>query len=327
MAKKQRKASRKPENFMETLIALRDGEAGTISAKVLYGLSELTEIDILQLRPMWKELSTEYRQKIVQRVADIGETNFELDYRVFGLFALKDEDEEVRKSAISIMWVDESLTFMRRLVDIAQNDESTAVRAAAISDLGRFILLGELGDLPERELLPVQDMVVEFWADESEDVEIRRRALEAISNCGHEIVEAAINEAYRSDERSLRVSSIYAMGRSCDEQWEEIVLKELSSPDAEMRYEAARAAGELTLTNATPQLIRLARGTDREIKEVAIWSLGEIGGRDALRVLTSLAGEVQETDDEELLDLIEEAMGNAALAGGEMPLSFDPRNN
>jgi HEAT repeat protein len=117
------------------------------------------------------------------------------------------------------------------------------------------------------------------------------------------------------------------MGRSCDEQWEEIVLKELSSLDPEMRFEAARAAGELTLTDATPQLARLARGTDREIKEVAIWSLGEIGGNAALRVLNTLAAEAREADDNDLLEMIEDAIGSASLAGGDLPFSLDIHNN
>lgn len=327
MANKQRKINRKPENFSETLQALKESEGTTINAKVFYGVSELSEAEIAQLKPTWAGLDTEYRQKVVQRIADISETNFDLDYRAFGLFALEDEDAEVRKSAIAILSVDESLVVMRRLIEVAQWDESSIVRAAAISDLGRFVLLGEYDELPEREIAPVQDLLITFWSDEGEDLEVRRRALEAISNSSHEIVEEAIEEAYNSDERLLRVSSLFAMGRSCDEQWEEVVLKELGSPDPEIRYEAARAAGELTLTNATSQLSRLAQGNDREIKEVAIWSLGEIGGREAMRVLSALVGEAQDADDAELIDLIDEAIGNAALIGGDLPLSFDPSNN
>jgi HEAT repeat protein len=327
MVSKQQKANRKPANLTETLQVLKESEGSTINAKVFYGLSGLSEADIEQVKPVWAGLNTEYRQKLVQRVADISETNFDLDYRAFGLFALEDEDAEVRKSAIAILEVEDSLVVMRRLIEVAQWDENTLVRAAAISDLGRFILLGEYEELPEREIAPVQDLLIGFWTDESEDLEVRRRALEAISNSSHEIVEEAIEEAYNSDERLMRVSSLFAMGRSCDEQWEEIILKELGSPDPEIRYEAARASGELTLTNATAQLSRLAQGNDREIKEVAIWSLGEIGGREALRVLSALAGEAQDADDEELVDLIDEAIGNAALIGSDLPLSFDPSNN
>jgi hypothetical protein len=327
MVSKQQKVNRKPANLSETLQVLKESEGSTINAKVFYGLSGLSEADVEQLKPVWAGFDTEYRRKLVQRIVDISETNFDLDYRTFGLFALDDEDAEVRQSAIEVLGVDESSVVMRRFIEVAQWDESADVRAAAISDLGRFILLGEYDELPEREITPIQDLVIGFWTDESEDVEVRRRSLEAISNSSHEVVEEAIEEAYNSDERLFHVSALFAMGRSCDQQWEEIILKELGNPDPEIRYEAARAAGELTLTNAIAQLSRLANGHDREIKEVAIWSLGEIGGREALRVLSALADDAQDTDDSELIDLIDEAIGAASLIGGDLPLPFDPSNN
>ncbi len=307
----------RPEpTLIETLEALKAGEDGTISATVFYGLSGLTAADLPQVEAVWDTLAADYRGKVMRRLVDVSEANFELDYRTIGLFVLNDPNAEVRHAAIDVLWEDQSLELMSHLIDHALRDEAFEVRAAAASALGRFILLGELGELPESETVRAQDAVITLLNNDQEQVEVRRRALEAIANCSHDIVEPAISQAYRSAEHQMQVSALFAMGRSCDnERWSKIVLKEMQSTDAEMRFEAARAAGELELADAVPLLARLVEGSDREIKEVAIWSLGEIGGKKAMRILNRLA---EEADDDEMMSAIEDAMGNASLVDGEL---------
>lgn len=303
----------------ETLDALKAGAEGTITATVFYGLSDLTMAAVAQVKPVWEALGAEYRAKVMRRLVDVSETNFELDYHAIGMLGLSDPDANVRQAAIDLLWEDQSFELMSCLIDLALWDKATSVRAAATSALGRFILLGELGDLPEQETVRAQQAVISLLNSPNEQVEVRRRALEAIANCSHEIVEPAINEAYHGEERQMQVSALFAMGRSCDtERWSKIVLRELQSADPEMRFEAARASGELELAEAVPLLARLTEGDDREIKEVAIWSLGEIGGKKAIKVLSRLADEAEEADDEDLLALIDDALGSASLVDGEM---------
>jgi HEAT repeat protein len=180
-----------------------------------------------------------------------------------------------------------------------------------------------LGALPELETIPAQDAVITLLNDEAEDVEVRRRALEAISNCRHEIVDDAIEEAYHSHDERMRASAVYAMGRTYDSRWESIVLREVDSSDPAIRYEAARSSGELGIEEAIPQLSRLSREDDREIQNVAIWSLGEIGGGQAMRYLSALAEEAEESEDDDLMELIEDAIGSASLAGDDIDFDFD----
>ncbi len=87
----------------------------------------------------------------------------------------------------------------------------------------------------------------------------------------------------------------------------------LQSDDPEMRYEAARAAGELMIEDAIKHLRKLVLDDDREVKEVAIWSLGEIGGSEATRILQRLANDAENSDDEELIEAIEDALGSATM--------------
>ncbi len=306
-------------DLQTALTALRDND-GSVNSTLYYGLSGLEPENAFQLAPVWNTLQPAYRRKLLHELVEASEANFELDYGVLGRFALRDEDAGVREAAVELLWEDESLELMNRLIDMAVNDEAVGVRAVAASALGRFILLGELGDLPEAQTAKAQDTAVALLNDMDEDIDVRRRALEAIANSGHEIVDEAIREAYDSPDRRMQISAVFAMGRSYDEQWNEFVLQQLDSEDAEMRYEAGRAAGELELEEAVPGLTRLALDDDREIKEVAIWSLGEIASRKSTRVLESLAAEAERLHDDELREAIDDALAAASLGSGSMYL-------
>lgn len=315
--------SREQPDLETTLQALRESEAGHMSATLYYGLANLDEARIGYVKPVWGDVPSDRRVEIVRQMIDLSEVNVDLDYRLMGYLGLDDDDPAVREAAIELLWEDQSLALMNKLMEMAQWDEAVPVRAAAAGALGRFILSGELGDLPETETIEAQEVVASLYNDNQEDVEVRRRALEAIANCGHEMVEDAINEAYHSADERMRASAVYAMGCTCDERWNDIVIREIGSPDPAMRYEAARASGQLELREAIPHLARLVHETDVEIKQAAIWSLGEIGGRQAVRVLSSLAEEAEQAKDDDLLELIEEAIGSASLIGEDLDFDFE----
>lgn len=307
----------KPRDFNAVLEALTASDKNASDATIYYGLSGLHSEDLRQLAPAWEELAPSYRRKIVRNLVEVSETNFELEYGIFARFALGDPDAGVREAAIEVLWEDVSMELMYRLIEIAETDESREVRAAATSALGRFILGGEMGDLPENETVKAQDAVVEILTNEAEDIDVRRRALESIANSSHEIVDEAIDAAYNGDESRMQISSVFAMGRTADEQWADMIINELDSEDSEMRYEAARAAGELLLEEAVNGLSRLAFEDDVEIQDVAIWSLGEIGGKQAIRVLNLLLEDARASKNKELVNAIEDAIASASLAGGD----------
>lgn len=307
-------------DLRETLQALEeDDKESRPSVTVIYGLSGLMRDDLSQLNTVWVALPAVYRRRVMRQLVESSETNIELDYRTIGLFSLEDSDPHVRESAIELLWEDNSLELMSRLVDLARNDAVVEVRAAAMTALGRFVLAGELGDLPEVETQPARDVAIHILGLEQEDNSVRRRALEAIANSSHDIVPKAIQAAYESSDQRMRVSAVFAMGRSCDEMWEYAVLEAIESDDPEMRYEAAKASGELELVEAVPHLGRLALEDDREIQTVSIWSLGEIGGKETMRILELLAEKADEDDDDDLLQAVEDAIGNASLVGDDIP--------
>lgn len=320
---------REPVDFETMVAALQaeEGEEGALSTAIYYGLSGLTNDQIAQLQPIWDALDADYRERVITDLAESSETNYDLNYSALARLALRDESGDVRAAAIELLWDDDSLEHMRELMSLATNDPSEKTRAAAASATGRFVLHGELGDLPIEETNQAQALMESIYRNADENIDVRRRALEALANSSNDNVAVAIKEAYASSDRRLQVSAVFAMGRSCDERWVDIVLQQLSSKDGEMRYEAARAAGELEIEDAVPTLGELATDdNDREVQDVAIWSLGEIGGNEALRILNKLAREAQQLKDEEMLDAIEEAISNASLGSGAMYI-FDMNDN
>jgi hypothetical protein len=298
-------------------------ERTTPPAAVIYGLSDLSPAQIEQFLPIWQTLDDGYRYRIMRALAETSEADFEMEFSAVGRVGLNDPADNVRLASIDVLWEDESVACMQALMNLAANDTSTAVRASATSALGRFMLKGEYGEIPEDQTQAAVSLVTDILLDESLDVEIRRRALEALSNSSSDILAKEIRKAYRSGDHGMQVSSVFAMGRSSDSQWEDIVLKELDSHDAEMRYEAARACGELTLVDAVPKLARLLVDDDREIQEVGIWALGEIGGKQSIRILEDMRSVAEERNDDVLVEAIEDAIANATFMDSGMFGWFD----
>ncbi len=308
--------------FQRTIAILRDPE-GRVTAEAIYSLSDLYGERLETFRGVWAEVSVERRRDLITRLVETAETNFELDFSAIIHAALHDEDSQVRLTAIEGVLEESPHSVVERLITLAQSDPLAEVRAGAAKALGMFVLRGELGGLPEALNKRLQDAMWALYTNFQEDLDVRRRALEALGNCGREGVQELIHEAYYADELPMRVSAVFAMGRSCDAVWQPMILDELTSEHPEMRYEAARAAGELELRPALSQLAELAYEEDREIQEMAIWALGEIGGNEAIRILDDLAALAEENEDEELAEAVEEAQGAAALGGQDALPLFD----
>jgi HEAT repeat protein len=201
---------------------------------------------------------------LIRRLVEASETNFDLDFGAVTHLALTDLDDEIREIAIEATWIDESPDMLRRLLVLASSDISQGVRAAAVSALGLFILQGELGKFDPALARQAENVAIKLYEDHDESVDVRRRALEAIANCGRSGVDDMIEQAYRDDNAQMRASAVFAMGRSCDVKWAPMVLRELTSDSPEMRYEAARTAGELEIRDAVPHLAEMLEDEDRE---------------------------------------------------------------
>jgi len=302
--------------FEELLKKLGDHQT-PLSISSLYGLSHLTRAEAQLFQEVWSLVDAGRRQWILQSLVDIAEASFEVNFNPIFRLCLNDEDEVVRSRAIEGLWEDEDLTLAGLLVRLLRDDPSESVRAAAATSLGRFVLLGELEKIEAAPAMMVEDALLGAIYDPHETLEVRRRAVESIAYSGQAQVQDIIEMAYYDDEEKMRISAIFAMGRSADPLWHEMVIAELDNPNPEMRYEAARACGELEASAALSALIDLIEADpDPEVQEMAIWALGRIGGKEARRVLEACC----ESEDEALRQAAEEALDELDFLGGHLDL-------
>lgn len=307
-------------SFEDALEELKTDDESMPSPALIVGLSGLSSAQIEELAPTWESLSPTYRRILMQMLVDAAVSNFELDFRPIGHAALQSPQADVRQAAIELLWEDDGRSLLEQLAHIAQNDSVVEVRAEATKSLGRFVLMGEMGDFPEQTVSILQDVLLEIIANKDENIMVRRFAIESIANCTRKELPKLIAEAYHSSDSDMRLSAVIAMGRSCDSRWENEILEELFNSDEDMRIAAIRSAGELQFSEGVGQIIKNIRDGEREEQEVAIWSLGEIGGKEAVRVLESLQEGAEDAEDIDLLDLIDEAIGNANLANSDFGL-------
>ncbi len=299
--------------FREKLLAAGRGNPPAVAA--LTFLNDLGGEERTILREEWPRLPSERRRHIVGELVQMAVDNIELDFRHTFLNALLDTDADVRLTAIEGLYEDESRLLLGRLLDMVRRDPDTQVRAASALALARFAFiahcgnkLGDGGDKLRRALLEVAE-------DQAEGPDVRRRAIEALGYFhGDKDVERLIIQAYESGGHEAE-SALFAMGRNLDARWQVVVLDELESKRPAMRYEAARAAGEMALEDALPMLVRLAEDKDTEVKLASIWALGQIGGRPAAEALAKASKSTEPAVREAAREAMDE------LAFNDNPLS------
>lgn len=271
----------------------------------------------------WEGRDSQRRQQIISRMVELAEERFELDFVDLFRYCLGDPSSEVRRLAIEGLWEAEEHDLAVTLSKMATTDPAVEVRSAAASSLGRFLFMVECEELDERYARMIREALETIITNPNESVEVVRRAIESIAFINDDKVRRMIGEAYDHADARMRQSAIFAMGRSADPIWSETVFTELGNESAAIRYEAARASGELQLKRAVPQLVQLAQGPDREIQNVSIWALGQIGGKQARRALEKWL----ESDDEDLSAAAAEALDEMDLLAQPLELFvYEPEN-
>jgi len=296
--------------------ALLDEET-PLNPRFLFHLSDLEGEDLQSLKDAWPRIPVEQRRALLENLEDLAEDDYLLSFESICRLAIDDDDPQVRVLAIRPMFTYEPEDLIPQISQMLETDPDENVRAVCASTLGKFVYLGEIEELPEH----IKDGIVERLlrvAHSQDNREVRRRALEALGFASSEEVPKLIADALETDETDWLVSALFAMGRTFDKRWIPQVTSMLDHQLPGVRFEAVRAAGELEISAAAPQLIELLEDSDDDVRFAAAWSLSQIGGEDAREALENL---LEATHNDEEADLIQDALDNL-LFNEEMRL-FD----
>jgi hypothetical protein len=284
-------------------------------------LSDLARTEAAHFGSAWAGLSATRRLETINTMVDRAEANIHLNFHAILRVCLSDSDGQIRRLAVNGLWEDEKPSLVGQLVTLLAHDPEPDVRAAAATALGRFVLLGVLGEICDAAAQQAEKALRAAWAHTQEPNDVRRRVLESLAYAADPAVGDLIEMAYNADDRLMRQSAVFAMGRNADHRWRKQVLAELQSRDPAMRFEATVSAGELGLATAVQRLIQLMDDADRNISEAAVLALGKIGGREAKRALEEVLGGA----DERLTQAAEEALEELTFSGSGLAEELDER--
>jgi HEAT repeat protein len=286
---------------------------GSPHVLALKGLSDLSRDQTAEFARHWIEFTEETRVRVVQQLEELAEDSVELTFGRALRVALDDPSPAVRQLAVDALWEDMSSDLGERLLDLVETDDSQDVRAAAAQGLAKFANAVQADDADPVLRNRIWTRLYETASDESQPYMVRRRALESVAVFGDQPeVEQLITDAYAADDAGYHAGALYAMGRTLDERWLDILIAELESDDAEMRYEAARALGEIGDVRALRGLSAAAIDEDAEVRQEAIMALGLIGGRGAEEILRRLAKSASPADLQAIADALGEAVDELA---------------
>jgi HEAT repeat protein len=287
----------------------------------LTALSDMAAADIKNFRQVWKTIEPKRRREIIMRLNELASDSVELNFDNIFLSSLRDPEADVRSEAINGLWENEQPALIPVLIDLLNNDPEEKVQATSAQALGRFALMAEINSIAPKYAIQVGQALLDIFNDRNKSVEVRRRALEAVSPLTTEQVKTAIKIAYESLDERLKISAVYAMGKNCDTKWLPFVLKELKNSDAEIRYEAVTACGEIGDEDIMQYLIPAVNDEDIDVQVAVIQALGKIGGNEAKLYLQKHADEPNEA----VKDAIETALKEISILGDMTVLDIAPQ--
>jgi HEAT repeat protein len=291
--------------FTNLVNALLD-ESKPFSPKYLNRLSDLESADKALLVDNWSKVSLRRREALLEDLEEVHVADDLLCFEDVGRVALKDSEPGVRKRAISILREYELMDLLPTFVHMAEHDPDADVRAASAAALASYIYMGEVEDISPKKLWQVEECLLNLISG-TDTTLVRRRALEALGYSSRKEVVGLIEKAYTSPDLDRLVSALFAMGRSANSHWKPNVLKMLTHEHPPVRAEAASAAGELEIKAAVPQLLKLLKDDDIDVRMASIWALSQIGGAGVRPALEAL---LETTEDDDEANQIDNALEN-----------------
>lgn len=275
----------------------------------LHIFSDITEADFEAIKKVWPQIAVSRKINLLHDLESMMEADTLLSCDDFARFALNDEDANVRSRAISLLWECEDPKLAHQFSEMLRVDGSDLVRVAAASALGKFVLMGELEEIPQHTFTKTVELLLSIYISELSD-EVRQEILRSLSYSSRHDIIAMIQDAFHSEKKAWKVAALESMGRSADSRWKTHILEMLDSTDEDFQYEAVRAAGELELKAARSILLDMLAEDEignNDMRFQVIWALSKIGGESVYETLQEL---LDNAEDDEEIDILEMALEN-----------------
>lgn len=285
----------------DALLAVGQGD---VSHRVLTSFSDLDREKTSQVRRVWPLIEPAHRVRFVQALSDLAEASVQYNFSRIFRIALEDQEPSARQFAVAALWEDASSDLIDAFLALL-DDSSQDVRAEAARALGRFAALAAEGDISDADGDRIFSALIDVAGDEAQPYIVRRRALESVAPFGNRgNIYALIREAFDHDDHGLRAGALFAMGKTLDPRWLNVITSEFESDDPEMRFEAANAAGEIGDSRAIGGLAELCADVDPEVRFGAVGALGKIGSPASIKVLERLAARASGDEKEAIEEAI-----------------------
>lgn len=275
-------------------------------AKFLSFFSDIPSDDLEQVKKIWPKVALERKISLLADLEEMMEADTLLSCDGLGKVALNDDFPEVRSSAISLLYECDDPKLASLFGEMLENDESELVQTTAAVALGKFVLLGELEEIPSH----AADRTIKALTAKlnlKPFKELQQELVKSLAYSSRPEIATLIEKARLDPDPSWQLAAIIAMGRSADSRWEKPILQMIQSDNPDYKKEAVKAAGELELSSARAILLQMLEDEvdDGELRLVIIWALSKIGGENVKSVLQNL---LDDTGDEEEAEAIEMAL-------------------
>ena len=291
--------------------------------RYLQYFSDIGPLELKTVQEVWSRVKLDRKLSLLEGLLSMAESDTLVNFDDFARSILNDPEAVVRVQAIRLLDECEDVKLVPTFIDLLKNDLDVNVSAEAANALNLFVDLGELEEISEEVYGEVLAVLLESAKGEKE-TRVRRRALESLGWSSHPEVIELIESAFEGN-IDWRLSALIAMGRSADDRWEDRVLRSMLDDNEKIRKAAVQSAGMLAFKSARLPLLRMLESEESdEVMSAVIWSLSQIGGEDVQIILEKL---IDETEDEDLIEFLEEALDNLAftedLDRSEL-MAFDP---
>jgi hypothetical protein len=308
-------------SFTDVVAALLNSDT-PLNPDYIYRLSDLDGNELVHLKRSWPKIPLWRRQALLEDMEQMFEGDYLLSFETICRFALGDVNPKIRFLALRSLQEYEVEDLIPTFLRIMEEDSDEELRALAASSLGKYIYFGEIEELPQKIALDIETRLLNV-AGGKDTTLVRRRAVESLGFSSHKDVPILIQKAYDTNEVDWMTSALFAMGHSYDNRWDQIVIKMLDHTSPKIRFEAARAAGELEINQAKPQLKELLEDADYDVRMASVWSLSQIGGTELQLIFDNLLDEAElDREIQVIEDAIENLIFNQSI-GIHDPLEFN----